>query len=162
MKKLAILTLALCLTACGTVGTHSTTTLFNPDGGIPILHAADLRAIDAIAKPAIANGAGYKIKAADNCALAFLNHPEYLTPDAPPAEAPAAPVATAGPLSEGFVLAVKLDAEVRSAQRLAALFTAPLPDDIMIACAALHPNLGGIAHALQSFLHPAASGAGAR
>ncbi len=131
------------------------TNLLDSNHGIPILDPADLQATHAILAPAVANGAGYKIRAFDNCAVAWLAHPEYLTPSTPPSGAIAAPpAATAGPISEIAAEAVKVDAGARMFQKKIALFNAPLPDDVVIACAPLEVTVGGIVHAFKSFLHP--------
>jgi hypothetical protein len=88
--------------------------------------------------------------------VAWLAHPEYLTSAAPAPSAAVPAVATAGPISEVAAEAVRIDAKVRRLQRGIALFSAPLPDDIMIACAPLEVTAGGIVNAFHSFLHPSA------
>lgn len=131
----------------------------HPNQGIPVLDPADLSAAHAILAPAVASGAGLKVKALDNCAVAWLAHPEYLSS---PVTAPVAAVTTiapVGPVSEAAAALVKLDANARSLQKKAALFSAPLPDDIALACSPLVAAATpiGIAHALLSALHPVAA-----
>jgi hypothetical protein len=153
---LSALTMTSCVTANGQAS-PSLQNLLDPNQGIPVYDPADLQATHAELSKAVADGAGIKIKAADNCAVAWLAHPEFQTSAAPaPAvNAPATP--TVGPLSEGAALLIKADAATRAIQKKRALFDAGLPDDIVIACAPLEVTVGGVANALHHFLHPSAT-----
>ncbi len=128
--------------------------LLDPNAGVPILDPADLRAVHEVLKPYIANGAGVKVKALDNCAVAILGHPEYLTLAAPvPSVATMPPAATAGPISEIALTVAKADEGLRALQRKAALFAAPPPDDVVLACSPLEPSPGGLWRSIQSVFH---------
>lgn len=164
MKQLTILTIATILTLAALPAearwhlpwNHGADPLQSLIGqsGVPILDPADLQAAHAILSPAVANGAGFKIKAADNCVVAWLAHPEYLSATAPAPVATSQPAVTTGPISQGAALAVELDAAARGLQKKIALFNAPLPDDVVLACAPLSVTPGGIVNALHGFLHP--------
>jgi hypothetical protein len=128
--------------------------LLDPAQGIPILDKADLEAVHPILAPYIANGAGVKVKALDNCAIAILNHPEYLSSTAPPpAAATPPPAAVAGPISQIALDLAKADQGLRALQKKAALFAAPPPDDVVLACAPLEPSVGGLWRAIQNVFH---------
>lgn len=169
MKNLAILTLAILLTAStaearwhlpwNRPAANPLQQLLDPNAGIPILDPADLQAVHAVLAPYIAAGAGVKVKALDNCVVAVLNHPEYLTPAKSPAADVAPAAQPAGPISAIALDIAKVDAGVRALQRKAALFAAPPPDDVVLACAGLEPSPGGAWRSIQSLFHPAVIGA---
>lgn len=160
MKKLhlCIIVIALTLPACAHSQTisldHQLAGLLDPSQGIPILDPVDLRAIHTVLAPYIAAGAGVKVKALDNCSVALLNHPEYLTPSTPVPSAEVPVATTAGPLSELALKIAKADAGARALQRKAMLFAAPPPDDVVLACAPLEPSAGSVWRSIQSFFHP--------